>query len=330
MSLSASQIQALVDGSGYGAMFESYEQHPMVFPRLCEVVEINPDPDLYGDKGSVIMAGEPFKERRDGQEIEASSMGQAGTWYCRIGLYSRRLDIPRRLANRVDAVGKVESLIAAEARKWGEMARLQKDDFVAGMFQKGTLTAGSAKYFDGSFDDRSETDPNPKFIYDGLPWFDGAHTQYGGSSTFSNIATGNALTSANLQTGIITVGTTNAKDEQGNRVRIQPNTLVVPPNLEFTARTILESVGLPGSAQNDANVTRGVADLVVWHALTDDTDAWWLGEAGKGIRAYDSGAPIMEVGYDPLKKQFFVTAEYAFGAVVTNWRHWYSANKADS
>ena len=330
--IDVSQVIELVENSAYPAMFESYGQAPAVYPQICEVV--TPEEagtPLYGDKGSEFQSVEGHRKMLDGQDFDDSTLDRGWTWQAAIHPYGGSITIPRRLRDANALTGRMKADLVRAARSWGKSAIIEKDDIVAGMFQKGTLTAGSTLYFDGSFPQNS--DSNRGFIYDGLPWFDGAHTLSGSSSTFSNISTSLALTSANLQTALNTMRVTNAVDERGKRVMITPDIMVVPGGMEFTALTVMESVLLPGSANNDANVVRGslARGVLSWNALSDaaSASAWWIGQAGQGIRCYDSGAPVIEVK-EKENGDIVVQSRYYFGAAVTNWRYWYAANKADS
>lgn len=82
------------------------------------------------------------------------------------------------------------------------------------------------------------------------------------------------LTDANLKTAITTMQN-NTLDEAGNKFYCQPNILLVPSDLEYTARGILESVQQAGTANNDVNVLKGALKVVVWPYLTD-TNRWFL------------------------------------------------------
>jgi hypothetical protein len=327
MSLDVSKLPELVDKSGYPLMFQAYNAQPLVYQSIADVRPITDD-ILYGTKGSVIIGGSRLSEREDGAEIQSIDSVSGPTWQCKVRQFSRRVDIPARMLKASDAAGRVGNLIAEHAAAFGRYSALQKDDYVADMLQQGTLTAGNADFFDGTFP--NNVDPNPAFIYDGLPWFDTAHTQTVGGNTFSNHTASLALTEANLQTVKNTMRATNAKDERDERILINPNVLIVPPGLERTARQLLESDLEPGSANNAINVHRATMDLVVWNFLDDaaSASAWWVAERGQGLRVYDSGAPVMELGYDPLKKVHYVTFEHWFGGAVTEWRYWYNANKA--
>lgn len=326
MSIDVSHIPALVDKVATPLVLDDYESRMLYFPQFCDVRPTS-ESGLYGTKGSVLEGIGDFKLREDLAEIEADIPGQGPTWYCKIHQYSRRFDISDRLRQELGTVGRMGDYIARQVAKWGERAAVQKDKRVADVLQKGTLTAGSLDLFDGSHP--NETDPNPKFIYDGLPFFDTAHTITGVSgTTFSNHTASRALTEANLDTTLTTMTVTNAKDERNFEIQLDPDVLIVPRQLRRTALKILESDKAPGVSTNDINAMRGVLDPIVHPYLTDDTDAWWVGTRGFGLRVYDSGAPVIRTSYDHKTDSHIVSGQFYFGVVVTNWRGWYNCNKA--
>lgn len=329
MTLDASHVAALTKREAYSLMVQSYENEPVKYPLLCEVIDLNSRPELlYGDKGDVLEGTDGFKEREDNEEIQADIPGPGYTWYCKTRQFSRKLGIAKRLAEQLVANGRLPGYIAEQTRNWGQDAAVEKDDFLAGMYQKGTLTAGSTAYFGNSF--VGQVDPNFGFIYDGLPWFDTAHTLTGSSGTYANHIASADLSPATLEAALIAMRTTNAVTERGQRRIIRPDTLIVPPGLSRTAMKLLESELEPGTTTNDINVHRGRLNLVVWDALTDDADAWWVSAAKKGKRFYDSGMPMIESWYDEHTKTFWVSAECHYGATVTDWRYDHANNKAAS
>lgn len=328
MSVDVTQVPQLVANDGYPVMFQAYDAVEQVAPRICEVVPT--DGSLYGEKGSVIVGlGRP-KPTRDGAEIEADTFKSAYTWYGRIERLTRRIDIPKRMLDAVDARAKVGGMIAQAAKAWGTSFAQEKEQRAADFFQKGTLAAGDVTIFDGSFP--GEADPYPKFIYDGKPLFaatGNGHVLAANSATPYNLTATLALSSANLQTVLTTMRDTNAVDDRGQKVMVRPRDLIVPPGLEFTAKNILNSALVPGSANNDVNVVQGMLNPVVWRYLTDDSDAWFVG-SGEGIRIYDSGEPQLEMEYEVKTQTMHVVAYSYHGIVCTDWRGYYAANKATS
>lgn len=327
MTIDISSIPQLVDDLGAGMMMEQYGEQAFAYQSYADVRGLDGLPNLYGEKSTVMQGVGEYKEREDGQEIEADEPGQGPTWYLKVRQFSRKIVISDRMARSADAAQKIPNLIGEFGASFGRMARLQKSNRMGGMLEAGMLTAGSTKYFDGSH--VGEVDPNPGFIYTGLPWFDGAQTLTGSSSTYSNHTASLALTAANIQTVLIAMRKTNAVDERGNRVLINANTLVCGADSEFAARVALNSTQVPNSANNDVNAVAGALQVVVDPSLTT-TGVWYVCEAGKGLRVRDSGAPIIETYWDGGNKSWHVTAEFHFGAAVTDWRYWYCANKAAS
>ena len=97
----------------------------------------------------------------------------------------------------------------------------------------------------------------------------------GGSSQSNASATGITLTEANYETARLAMR--NFKDHKGMKIDITPNKVVVPIELEKTARIIFESSLRSGTADNDLNFYKGTITVVPWVYLGDtSTTAWYL------------------------------------------------------
>jgi phage major head subunit gpT-like protein len=107
---------------------------------------------------------------------------------------------------------------------------------------------------------------------DAQPLFSTAHTNRQGNITQSNKIT-TPLTQTSLQAVLTAMKT--RRDSKNQIINFNPDTLLVPTNLEFTARAILESTQVLGSNNNDINVVKGSLNLVVWPFLTNQT-AWFV------------------------------------------------------
>jgi hypothetical protein len=82
------------------------------------------------------------------------------------------------------------------------------------------------------------------------------------------------LTVDNLDT--VMVGMAGITDDQGNKIGIVGDTLVVPYALRRRGLTIVQSELEPGHANNDANVVgNGIQNVIVWPYLTD-SNAWFV------------------------------------------------------
>lgn len=117
--------------------------------------------------------------------------------------------------------------------------------------------------------------------YDGKAMFATNHSE-GSSGTQSNKGT-TALTPTSTQTAITAMR--KFKDDQGKPSHSNPTLMVTPPDLEFTAREILNSTYYPAEGTTTTklavNVLKGILDLLVTPYLTDPND-WFIFDT-KGV-----------------------------------------------
>lgn len=114
-------------------------------------------------------------------------------------------------------------------------------------------------------------------IYDGKPLFSASHDLVDSTANGSNLFTG-ALTDTNLKLALQKMRET--VDEAGNLINCNPRKLIVPPALEYTAKTLVNSQLLPGSPNNDINAIKGSLEVVVYDfigaAAGGSDTAWFL------------------------------------------------------
>jgi len=112
---------------------------------------------------------------------------------------------------------------------------------------------------------------NPGNAYDGVAFFHSTHGNLG-SAALSEVTLATAVSAMRSQT-----------NEMGQPLSIRPKYLVVPPELEFTAKRIVNSteVHIPGTGstaaygQGNYNAVRGIVEVIVEDYLTDSND-WYL------------------------------------------------------
>jgi hypothetical protein len=129
--------------------------------------------------------------------------------------------------------------------------------------------------------------------FDGVPLISATHKRLDGGAMSNRLAVGDgagaadgALSDRNLKAALIQ--TRRQVDDKGVLIQVQPKVLVVPPALEYTARTILESSGLSimgngfantgatlVDAANSKNVIQGKLKVVVMDYLSSNT-SWFL------------------------------------------------------
>ncbi len=147
----------------------------------------------------------------------------------------------------------------------------------------------AARTFNLGFSGGSETTP------DGLSIYNASHTLVKGgtgsnliSQDFSRVALENALTLAR----------TDSKTDEGYFINPPDGYLLeVPPALEFLAHRVVNSSGLPGSADNDVNPIKARYSItIIVNPHISDSDSWRLIAKNKmhGLLSYTRKAIAME------------------------------------
>lgn len=326
--MDVTHIPELAVKSAYPVMMARHAAVPGVRDQIADIRFIEPG-TMYGDKGTTIIGGSRLIEREDGAGFAQDRMEKGWTWQIKVRNYGKELPLDNRLIEASSST-EIGNIIAEWAASVAQNSAYQKEQFVADLLQKGTLTAGDS-IFDGSFP--GNDDPNPLFIYDGLPLFDTAHTIKVGSGTYANHVASSALSSANLTSAKVLMQQTSAVDDRGERIMNMAQSLIVPPSMEATARVLLNSQQLPGSPNNDVNIHQGTLGLIVNPFLSDtaSVSAWWLKMSEPGIRFYEQrGGPAVRVYQKEETNQTIVQLNDYWGGGATNWRGLGAFNKAAS
>jgi len=122
----------------------------------------------------------------------------------------------------------------------------------------------------------SETTP------DGQSLFSTTHALRGGGTTKNRPSTDADLSATSLTQALIDLQT-DQKDEAGHlSAPVTDWILYIPPALEFLADRLINSVGLPASADNDRNPIKARRQwTILINPRLTDTDAWFLVAAAK-------------------------------------------------
>ncbi len=162
-----------------------------------------------------------------------------------------------------------------------------EDDAENILSRAGDWLAFSARYVEegraaNPFNNGFTTETTP----DGVSLFNATHVLKGGGSAKNTLGTAADLSATSLMQALIDLQT-DQKDEAGHLANpVTDWILYVPPALEFLADRLINSVGLPTSADNDRNPikARRTWQLIVNPRLTD-TDAWFLVAGNKANHA---------------------------------------------
>jgi len=184
--------------------------------------------------------------------------------------------------------------------------------------------------------------PNGGNIYDAHKLFDSVNHGNTGI-VVANLGTANsgaALSSAALQTAVIAMR--KMTNMNGKPIGLKPRFLLVPPDLEFTAMTILKSAGLPGGSNNDINPMMGYAEPIVapqLNSLSPASTSIWIAVADpRVIDTVEVGFvggqanPILLIQDMPLYGLNFTQdvisykVRHEYGGAVTDYRGFYLGN----
>jgi len=319
-----SQFTELMTRNLYSWFFEKYNTFSPVYPQIFEVRQMQ---GAY-DQETVGVGLGNLSERKEGDQIVADNILEGPNVVAKARSFSSSFFLTD-VTVADSSPNKLDNMLRSVAAGWGEKVISTKEKFAATFFNKGAFTAGH-DVFNNSITGVI-VDPSGDLIYTGKPFFAASGNNHVASdgSTYYNSLGALSLSGANIQSAYNLIAVTNNRDERGAVVDIKPDSLVIPGGLHFTAKTILESELLPGVANNDKNVLKGLVQPIEWAYLTD-ADAWFLGAKQKGLAFYERQAPIIDFYQDEKDKKYYATIDTRFGAVVNNWRYWVGANQSTS
>lgn len=156
---------------------------------------------------------------------------------------------------------------------------------------------------------------------DGVELLSTAHPTANGTQS-NELAVAADFSEAALEDMLIQIRT--AKDTRGLIIALQPQMLVIPPNLEWEAARVLKSTLQSNSAENNINAIKAMGMLpggmVVWPFLTD-TDQWLVKtDAPDGLKLINRRALKLEKDSDFETGNFKHKATERYSAGWTDWR----------
>jgi hypothetical protein len=155
-------------------------------------------------------------------------------------------------------------------------------------------------------------------IYDGKGLFHADHENLG-SAALSESALSAAVTAMRQQTS-----------EKGNPLAIVPGFLLVPPELEFTAKKLVNSTYVPGGSLNDINMLKGIVQVIVEPLLTDANN-WYVVAKPSSIATIEVGflggreTPEIMVKEDYDRDLIWYKGRLVFGGAVMDYRGFYGS-----
>jgi hypothetical protein len=152
---------------------------------------------------------------------------------------------------------------------------------------------------------------------DGVELCSAAHPNKSGGTWANELTIAADLSEEALEQACIDIG--NFKTDRGLTIAIMPQQLIIPPNLEFDAFRILESIGQSGTNYNDTNALKASKKfpkgIAVNHYLSD-ADAWFIKtNCPDGLKYMERRADAFgtEQDFDTENAKFKATFRGSFG-----------------
>lgn len=326
MSVKRNEFTNLMQQDMYAYYLERYDTFSPVYKQIFDVRTSK----AAFEKTTTAIGMGRLTRRPEGQAIPFSSPLEGYTVLISARTYSDGLKLSMEFEEDTPKE-KLADAIRDIARTWADTVIATKEEIAAQIFNYGGLTAGH-EIFNNSV--AGEVDPTGNLCYDGKPFFNlsGNNRPAKAHSTTYYNGLSLALTADNLQTAYNLMTATNNRNERGEIISIYPDVLLIPPQLKFTAKSILESDLLitgANSTMPNRNVVAGLVTPIEWQYLTDP-DAWFLGVKKKGIVFYERREPVVDFYQDEETRAYMATVDLRFGVGVENWRYWVGSNFATS
>ena len=242
MSLQAANFQALLEPKFRKLFFEAYSEIPEQYSKIFNVKKSTKAKEYdYHVSGTGKWA-----EKSPSGPIEEDTInhGQEVTYIHKA--YAKMISVERELVDD-DQYSVIDKL----PKGLGQGCRVTVEETAISIINNGFSTNG----------------------YDAVPLFSNSHPLLRGG-TADNLMTAADLSDASLKLGL-TQMRTQTLTQEGFKMQASAKQLIVAPDNEFTALTILKSAQVAGGQLNDRNVIQDHLGVVVLDYL-DDADAWFL------------------------------------------------------
>ena len=271
---------------------KAYDAGEIMHSKIATTVNSKKDTESYAWLGAVTGMKEWTDERQDSDVLEHDFSIKNRSWEGSIAV--------DRDAVEDDQYGQIN----VRVRDLGTRAKQFPDELLFELLSQGNLITGTSANFVGK----------NIACYDSLAFFAANHTV--GSTTQSNVGS-TALGVTSLRAGITAMR--RFQDDKNKPLPSKPDLLVVPADLEWEARELLNSAYFPSEGTTTAklatNVLKGVVDLQVSNWLSDTND-WFL---------LDTKTTVKPLLYQLRRKPEFVSMTTGADAFMRK-KWWYGVD----
>jgi len=270
--------------------FENYEAKPTQYTKIFKTENMSKKEETFPHMG----AFGTWSSNSEGGTINESTMSQGNTATFTAERYDKGYSITWEvvkddLYNVLKGYGKGGS---AQALGRGLAA---------------TIETQCAAVLNGGFSNTG---------YDAVALFANTHPLADSASTGDNLTTG-ALNDANLKLGMILMR--DQRDEANIIIQAMAKQLIVPPELEYTAKQIIASTLISGELSNTKNTVPNL-EIVVMDYLTSAT-AWFLRDPSfDNLMFMWRETPIYDFQPIPKTVDVFCYGYSRFDEGYTDWR----------
>ncbi len=145
---------------------------------------------------------------------------------------------------------------------------------------------------------------------DGLELCSTAHLRENGGTYANELSTSADLSQTSLEQALIDFA--DFRTGGGRRLVIEPETLLIPPDLRFVAHRLLASTLQSSDSTNAVNAIQGLLNPMVWYYLTNSDD--WFVLASKSnhkMCLYDRESFWTDYEYDFDSKDYKISGMFA-------------------
>ena len=152
---------------------------------------------------------------------------------------------------------------------------------------------------------------------DGVSLLNATHPNKSGGTWSNTLAVAADLSEAALEQAVIDIG--KYRNDRGLRIRVTPQSLHIPVDLQFEAERILMTPNRVGTANNDINALNAMSKFpkgVHVNHYFEDTDAWFLlTDCPDGMKYWERRGMefTMDNDFDTDNAKFKATERYSFG-----------------
>lgn len=158
---------------------------------------------------------------------------------------------------------------------------------------------------------------------DGVAAFSAVHPLLGGG-TYSNLLALQDIGVTSMQDMVILYE--NMVNERGLKMQLSPDTLWIPPDLQFIAGEVLQSQYKPFTGNNEINVMQGRLTPTVLHFLTSTTHWYVSSKKANNFKLKWRVKPQVESTDDFETKGTKHSIYFRISAGATDWRGWCASN----